>query len=207
MPIARALSVVAVLSAWNAYSGALAARFGLRGLPILALDLAVYLGLVVGVGCVWLGERSLRELGLRFSRLPRSVGYGVLQTALLVGLVFGVYAALGGYNGVRGLAGAIATMPFEERLGYLLAGLKVAFVEEIVFRGDLLGRISERAGVVAGVVLSSAVFALYHRTLAPVPLVMKGVFGLIFAVFTLRTRSLVPSVLGHWWLWVIVGDN
>jgi hypothetical protein len=27
------------------------------------------------------------------------------------------------------------------------------------------------------------------------------------SVFTLRSRSLIPSALGHWRLWVIVGDN
>lgn len=207
MQIARALMVVAVLAAWNAYSGVLAARLQLRGLPIRLLDLAVYLGLILGVGCVWLGKRSLRELGWRFSGLPRLLGYGVLQTALLVGLVFLVYGALGGLAGVRGLASAIATMPLSERATYLIAGAKVAFVEETVFRGDLLGRLSERTGVCVSVALSSIVFALYHRTFAAVPLGMKVVLGVIFALFTVRTRSLVPSALGHWWLWVIVGDN
>lgn len=207
MQIVRALMVVAVLAAWNAYSSTLASRLHLRGWPIRLLDLGVYVGLVVGVGCVWLGKRSLRELGWRFSDLPRLLAYGVLQTALLVGLVFLVYAAMGGLVGVSGLATAIATMPLSERTTYLLAGAKVAFAEETVFRGDLLGRLSERANVYLSVALSSVVFALYHRSLAPVPLAMKVVLGAIFALFTLRTRSLVPSALGHWWLWVVVGDN
>ena len=206
MQIARALLVVAVLAAWNAHSGALARAFQLRGLPIRALDLLVYLG-VVAVGCVWLGKRSLPELGWRFSGFWRLLAAGLLQTALLVGLVFLVYAALGGLAGVRGLATAIATMPLSERTAYLVLGVKVAFVEETVFRGDLLGRLSERSGVFVGVVLSSLVFALYHRTLAPVPFAMKAVLGVVFALFTLRTRSLLPSAIGHWWLWVIVGDN
>jgi membrane protease YdiL (CAAX protease family) len=118
-----------------------------------------------------------------------------------------VYAALGGLASVRGLASAIATIPLSERVIYLIAGAKVAFVEETVFRGDLLGRLSERTSVCVSVALSSLVFALYHRTFAAVPLGMKVVLGVIFALFTLRTRSLVPSALGHWWLWVIVGDN
>jgi membrane protease YdiL (CAAX protease family) len=36
---------------------------------------------------------------------------------------------------------------------------------------------------------------------------MKFVLGISFAVFTLRSRSLIPSALAHWLLWVIVGDN
>lgn len=207
MQIVRALLVVAVLAVWNAYSAALARGLGVSAWQLLLLDLLVYLGLVVGVGCVWLGKSSLRELGWRFSQLPRLLAYGVLQTALLVGLVFLVYVALGGSAGVRGLAAAIAGMPVSERATYLLAGAKVAFVEETLFRGDLLGKLSRRTGVCLAVAASSVVFALYHRTLAAVPFGMKIALGVIFSVFTLRTRSLVPSAIGHWWLWVIVGDN
>jgi len=76
------------------------------GLAFTALDLLVYLGFIVGVGCVWLGKTSLRDLGWRTSPLPRLVAWGMLQTALLVGLVFAVYAAMAGMRGVRGLAAA-----------------------------------------------------------------------------------------------------
>jgi membrane protease YdiL (CAAX protease family) len=135
------------------------------------------------------------------------VAFGLLQAALLVGLVFAAYWGLAGLPGVRGLANAIASIPVAERAFYVVAGAKVAFVEETLFRGDLLGKLSLRASRVASVVLSSMLFALYHRSLAPVPLGMKFVLGSIFAVFTLRTRSLIPSAMGHWLLWIIVADN
>jgi membrane protease YdiL (CAAX protease family) len=36
---------------------------------------------------------------------------------------------------------------------------------------------------------------------------MKFVLGTVLALFTVRTRSLIPSALAHWLLWIIVGDN
>jgi membrane protease YdiL (CAAX protease family) len=210
----RAVTLVGVLMSWNAGSSRIAAglsadlfQLTLRGLAFTALDLLVNLGLIVGVGCVWLGKTSLRDLGWRASPLPRLIALGMLQTALLVGLVFAVYGAMAGMRGVRGLAITIAGIPISERLVYVIAGAKVAFVEETLFRGDLLGKLQLRFGVVASVVLSSILFASFHRTLVPVPLAMKFVLGVSFAVFTLGSRSLVPSALGHWLLWVIVGNN
>lgn len=214
LQVLRAVTLVGLLMTWNIAFSKLASHFELSllrltpgSLALWALDLLVYLGLIVALGCVWLGKTSLRELGWRFSPLPRLVAWGLVQTGLLVGLVFAVYAALAGLRGVQGLAAAIAAIPLPERLFYLVAGAKVAFVEETLFRGDLLGKLAQRSSVVVAVLLSSSLFALFHRTLAPVPLGMKLVLGVIFAVFTLRTRSLVPSAIGHWLLWVIVGDN
>lgn len=214
LQVLRSVALVGLLMSWNVAFSAIASHFQLGmleltpgGLALTVLDLLVQLGLIVGVGCVWLGKASLRELGWQGASLPRLLAWGLLQTALLVALVFAVYAALAGLRGIRGLATAIATIPLSERLVYLIAGAKVAFVEETLFRGDLLGKLAQRTGAVVGVLLSSMLFALFHRTLAPVPLAMKLVLGVIFAVFTLRTRSLIPSALGHWLLWVIVGDN
>jgi membrane protease YdiL (CAAX protease family) len=86
-------------------------------------------------------------------------------------------------------------------------GAKVAFVEETLFRGDLLASLRRRMGTNAAIVVSSAVFAIFHRTLEPVPLVMKFLMGALFAIATTRTRSLVPAALAHALLWAIVADN
>jgi membrane protease YdiL (CAAX protease family) len=213
--IVRAVALVGLLMAWNGVSSLISERYHVgrfsltspAGLAFTLLDLFVYLGLIISIGCVRLGKTSLHDLGWRASSLPRMVAFGLVQTALLVGLVFAAYWGLAGLRGVRGLANAIASMPVSERVFYVVAGAKVAFVEETLFRGDLLGKLSLRTSIVAGVALSSILFALYHRTLAPVPLGMKFVLGTIFAVFTIRTRSLIPSAIAHWLLWIIVGNN
>src|SRR5688500_7744597 len=58
----RAVLFVCVLMIWNVVSSRIAAGLDVRmlqltlsGLAFTALDLLVYLGLIVAVGCVWLG--------------------------------------------------------------------------------------------------------------------------------------------------------
>ena len=98
-------------------------------------------------------------------------------------------------------------MPGDERLFYLVIACEVALVEETLFRGDLLGRLSTRWGAVAAIVISSALFAIFHGTLAPLPLGMKFVFGVLWSVLAIKTKSLVPGAIAHWLLWVVVGNN
>ncbi len=215
LQLVRALCVVAAFAACNSLSSALSEHFGTGSLgwssplklAFSGLGWAVRLSGIVWLGCVVLGGTSLRALGWRLERPLRLLGLGLAQAALLVGLVFAAYFVLGGTEGVRDLARALATMPLSERVAFLILGAMVAFTEETVFRGDLLQRMSNRWSVPVAIVASSVVFAFYHRTLSPVSLVMKAMFGVIFALFTLRSKSLVPSAIGHTLMWAIVGEN
>ena len=45
------------------------------------------------------------------------------------------------------------------------------------------------------------------RELTPLPLLMKVLFGVMFAVATLRTRSLVPAAVAHTLMWAIFANN
>ena len=76
----------------------------------------------------------------------------------------------------------------------LFAVVVVPLLEEILFRGLLLELISSRFGQVAGVLISSAAFAIAHGTAAALP-----IFGLaiILALVKLRTRSLVAAWFVH----------
>jgi membrane protease YdiL (CAAX protease family) len=75
-------------------------------------------------------------------------------------------------------------------------------MEEWLFRGVLFRALSEggptggsRANVVAGVVISAALFGLAHGE----PLQFAGLFflGVVLAVLVWRTKRLVPSILTH----------
>jgi membrane protease YdiL (CAAX protease family) len=215
MDIARSLLLVAVLTAWNQASDYLWDRFGLEGtsffsrgrLLLMTTGMVVSFGIVVWLGCVVWGRRSLRDLGWRFSPLVPLVLVGLLQTAVVIGMVFAAYALLVGANGVRGLAHAIASMPASDRVFYAQAGIKIAFIEETLFRGDLRLAIERRFGAVSAIVVSSVVFALFHRTLAPAPLVMKFLTGVVLALAATRMRSLLPSAMAHALMWSIVANN
>lgn len=209
----RAAALVLVLMAWNAASDAIfdGLDAGADGspwrLPLILLGTLVTVGGVVGLGCVVAGRRSLRELGWTFERPLLLVAIGLAATALVVGMVFGAYAFMGGVAAVRELATTLAAMPFAERAVFFVLGAKVAFVEETLFRGDLLRTLRARIGVVAAVILSSVVFALFHRTTDVLPLTMKLLFGLVFALTMVRTGSLWPSAIAHTLMWAIVADN
>ncbi|MBC7895124.1 MAG: CPBP family intramembrane metalloprotease [Cytophagaceae bacterium] len=65
-------------------------------------------------------------------------------------------------------------------------------VEEILFRGILLHRWAARWGTTAGVIVSSALFAIGH-----VELIGHFVFGVALAALYVRTRSLWVPIAAH----------
>jgi membrane protease YdiL (CAAX protease family) len=213
--IVRPLLLVVAYAAWNHGSDIVSDRLhtdtlGFASpwkLPLIALGFAFGIGGLIGLGCVVWGRQSLHSLGWTFANPRRLVLVGLGQTALFIALVVAVYGVLGGRQGIRELAVTLVTMPLGRRLYFAVMGTKVAFIEETLFRGDLLRSLQSRLGTSAAVLLSSAVFAIYHRTLEPVPLAMKFVMGLLFAAAAVRARSLVPSTLAHSLLWAIVCDN
>jgi membrane protease YdiL (CAAX protease family) len=203
--------------AWNGAADVISDHLGIETgdfaspwkFPMFALGTALTCGLVVGLGVVVWGGTPLRELGwsLAGSSWQRLSLIGILQTALLIAMIVGVYGAFGGSSGIHELLHAIASLTVGQRLFFAVAGIKIAFVEESLFRGDLLRSLSRRVRDPAAMVISSAAFAAYHRTLAPVPLLMKFAMGMIWALSATRTRSLLPSALSHALLWAIVADN
>jgi membrane protease YdiL (CAAX protease family) len=215
VPIARALFLVGVVTAWNYASDRLADLAGVDTgsfsspwkFPLIVLGTAITCGGVVGLGSVVWGKTTLRELGWRFSHPLRLVLVGVAQTAAIIAMIVSLYGFFGGRAGIRELGHALASLSVGQRVFFALMGVKIAFFEETLFRGDLLGALSRRLGALPAIILSSVAFALYHRTLAPVPLMMKFVMGFIFAFAASRTRSLVPSALAHALIWAILCNN
>lgn len=199
--------LVGLLTTWNA--GSDLGSDGSAGR--IALGLAVTCGGLVGGGSVWLGRSSWAGLGWRggdtSSDTARLVGLGLAQTAVIVCAVAAAYGWMGGTAAVAELAWRCATMPVEERLFFFAAGVRNAFVEESLFRGDLLPALTARVGAPAAVVVSAAMFALFHRSLDPLPLGMKFGFGLLFGWSAARTGSLLPSALSHAGMWTILGDS
>jgi membrane protease YdiL (CAAX protease family) len=74
-------------------------------------------------------------------------------------------------------------------------GIVGPIAEEHVFRGVLMGSLVTRYGTRRGVVISSAIFACYHMSLAQ--LVPAFLSGLALGALATRTRSLVPGMIAH----------
>jgi membrane protease YdiL (CAAX protease family) len=130
----------------------------------------------------------------------------VLVAAVKIGLVVGVYAGVGGRAGLHELAQTMASLSLAQRAFFAVMGVRNAFFEETLFRGDLLRALEPRVGAGGAIVLSSAAFALYHRSLSPLPLLMKFVAGLLLGGAASRTRSLAPSGLAHALSWAILAN-
>ncbi len=210
--LARPLALVALLMALNSGSDLFSDRFGIETesfaspwkLPTILVGVAASCGGVIGLGCLRWGKQSLRELGWTWEPLGRLVAVGLAVTAVIVGLVVGIYASSAG--GLSELCHDMTSLTLGQRAFFAVMGAKNAFVEETLFRGDLQGALARRSRPIVAVMGSSVVFALFHRTLAPIPLAMKLVTGLLFALAAQRTRSLVPSAIGHALSWAILAD-
>ncbi|NOT00026.1 MAG: CPBP family intramembrane metalloprotease [Phycisphaerales bacterium] len=75
----------------------------------------------------------------------------------------------------------------------------VGFYEELIFRGYLLTRLRRATGSAAvAVILSAVAFSAVHWG-QQVPVIVIPLFGIgvVWAVLTLATRSVVPAIIGH----------
>lgn len=139
---------------------------------------------------VWAFERrSYWSLGL-----PKARAVGRYATGALVGLVmFAASVALVGAPGMLtfeaesgGLRGLAAFAPIALILvGWVVQGA----AEEVLCRGLILPVVGARFGVVAGVVVSSLVFALLHGInpgITALALLNLALFGVFTAVYALR---------------------
>jgi len=70
-----------------------------------------------------------------------------------------------------------------------------AIAEEIVFRGVLARALATHWKPFVAIALSSAVFGIYH--VLPAQVVATFLLGCLLALLTLRSRSIVPSMIAH----------
>ncbi|MBK9179137.1 MAG: CPBP family intramembrane metalloprotease [Acidimicrobiales bacterium] len=189
---------------------------------------AVYVpwNLAVAAALLWLalgpGRLTPPEVGVD----PRDARSGVRWGLAAAGLVLAVYLIGAALPATRGL--------FEdERIGergaweaafqtLVRIPLGTVVMEEIAFRGVLLGLVARRSGLVRGVVWSSLLFGVWHvlpsigiedvnpvlRDVfgdSPVAAVLAvalavvgtGLAGLVFVFLRLRSRSLLAPILLH----------
>ena len=93
---------------------------------------------------------------------------------------------------------------FRDMLGaYMMAGFGLTFaplVEELFFRGFLYPALARRWGLAAGVVVTSALFAMIHASQlahAWAPLLLLFFVGIVLTVVRARTHSVATTLLIH----------
>jgi sodium transport system permease protein len=70
-----------------------------------------------------------------------------------------------------------------------------AICEEVLFRGVLLRALATRLPAYGAVLVSAALFSLYH--IKPIQMLPTFTLGALLAVIALRARSIVPTMLAH----------
>ncbi|MEO1528248.1 MAG: type II CAAX endopeptidase family protein [Planctomycetota bacterium] len=77
----------------------------------------------------------------------------------------------------------------------LLIGATPALCEELLFRGYIQTRLNTSFGVIAAILISSSLFAVFHMD--PVHIVAVFPLGLYLGLISWRSGSLFPAMLGH----------
>jgi membrane protease YdiL (CAAX protease family) len=214
--VGRTLFLALAMTVWADVNDRLAVRYHIGTAALIALRTIVDCGGVVWLGCIVWGKRSLRDLGWRFARPLRLVAIGVFLTAMIVAMIVGSIAMKEGRAGVAELATDFAAMSIGTHAYFGLLGVKIAFWEETLFRGDLLRALCGSMRTAFAVIASSAAFTAFHLRLDDfaggigaiftIGLFVKFGIGVLFALATVRTRSLLPSAVGHALLWGVMGD-
>lgn len=143
------------------------------------------------VGCTRLNLRSNIPLGL-VSMAAAFAAFWLL--AILVGVLWP-----DGFAKMQGNQDAITRMLPPLPVPLIAVQVIVGFYEELIFRGFLLTRLRRATGSwLVAVLLSSALFAVLHITdQVPVAAIPLFGIGVVFALFTIWRKSLVPAMIGH----------
>lgn len=145
------------------------------------------------------GILTTETLGLRRDRLAEQVstgvalGFGVLIVTALVGAAL---RELGVRQTQLADLQCVRNFPLGGFLLILTAGALLAPIgEELFFRGYVFRTYLETRGPVVAYGLTSLLFAVLHQNLPGLPLFI--ILSAMFCWTYQRTRSVVPSIVGH----------
>jgi membrane protease YdiL (CAAX protease family) len=173
-------------------------------LPAIAASAFAALALVIGGGLLLGGRLRLASIGW-FREEPRRALLGGLlgavgATAALLGAV-----ALFGDDPAPGLRQMLEYSPSQRAL-FAIVGVAIALLEESLFRGYLHQELTARVGFPLAMLLTAAVYAVYHFPFVqPVSVTARFGQGLVYGALRGRDRSLVTPALAHALCWAFVG--
>lgn len=147
------------------------------------------------------GNGPVIDLGLRLTWRDAGIGVAAGVVVLIAGAVVSVIslAIFGDFNSAAGSV-AVELVEGTDRGTWLLFAVALSvcgpIVEELAFRGMAFAALRKRGlPVWATVVLSAALFALFH--FEPIRLPVLLVVGVILGVVRARTGVLGPSMVAH----------
>jgi uncharacterized protein len=176
---------------------------------VVVVDRIVPTLVILAMTGVSLIARRRSPASLGFRRHPRPgrmvaevVGWTVLWTILLIGLVMPVLEHLTGQQ-----QDVSQFAEVEGDLGLLLVLLALSWTlaaigEETAYRGYVMTRVSDAVGpsqvaVLASVGVPAALFGLAHTEQGAIGVALTFMDAVVFAVLRLRYRTLWASVVAH----------
>jgi membrane protease YdiL (CAAX protease family) len=173
-------------------------------IPAMAASAAAVLALVVGAGLLLVGRLRLTSIGWRREEPRRAIVGGLLgavaSTCALLGAV-----ALFDLDPIGGLRQMLEYSP-SQRAVFAIVGVAIAVFEESIFRGYLQQELTARFGFPIALLLTAALYALYHfPAVQAVSVIARFGQGLVYGALRGRDRSLVTPALAHALCWAFVG--
>lgn len=185
---------------WTLLACGIGAIYGIQVLLAMIGLGGVLASAVSDVGCIaffwqYARKRQIGYAGLGFVR----VGLRWYVAAVLVGssawlINLTIVTALHVPEGPTDLLeGLIAETPLVSTIACI--AVLPAFAEEIVFRGVLARSLAAKRPAWQAIVISAGIFGIYH--VLPAQAVATFMLGCYLAFFTLRSRSILPSIVIH----------
>lgn len=173
----------------------------LLGLPPSFIEAAILSGVPFGIAWLYVSRkhgRSLRDLG--FVQPKSGTAYLMALAVWFLALIgVGIWGQL--VTDIETISPPDNATPVLEIAGgslfvaWLLVGLWGPAVEEIFFRGFLLGGLRNKLGYWPALLVSSGIFSLFH--IQPGLYVPTFLLGLAFGWVYLKTRSIWPAIFAH----------
>jgi uncharacterized protein len=148
------------------------------------------------VAMVW-RKANWRDLGVRAFRplVGCLAPVAFLMAAIWVEVIWGLVLHFMHWSGQASLAPLLGKTPLTVALAFAGVAVVTPFAEELFFRGFLYPALRARLGIVLGLAISSAFFALLHLTPTVLPPLLF--MGVSLGVLYEATGSIWPSVLLH----------
>lgn len=184
------------------YTAGKTADYPLYLIALLQLPLWIgLLGAVLYAGRRSGGVRASMGLHVRWPDVPGGVVAGLLSQFVLVPLISWPFVVLIAGKKLSDLGETAnnltnkATDPVGVVLLVLVVAIGAPIVEELFYRGLLLGALEDRLGAWPAVVISGLVFGASHFILLELPAL--SAFGMVLAALVVKTRRLGPAIAAH----------
>ncbi len=146
----------------------------------------------------------LRSIGLKSSNLLADAALGLVVTAASFGAFFVCAGAMevlwpAGFKELQANPAKIEQMVPDWNPALLIAVMfAVACYEELLFRGVLLSHLRKLTGSwTAAILIACAVFASMHSTQVEAAMIPLAGTAIVWSLFAIWRRSIVPSIVGH----------